>query len=433
MRGITASLTALSIATAAFATPVFAQTIAITGGRLIIGDGSAPIEGGTVLISQGHIIAAGRGLPIPAGAEQVDAAGKWITPGIVAGFSRLGLAGVDAVDPSNDTAAGGSAFNASIDIAPAINSDVEAIAVSRAAGVTRAVVSPEAGNAIFGGQGAIIDTGTDSRPVTKARAFQFMEYGETGARRSGGSRPAWFAVFRNVVAEVRDAARGAPRQDGQLKTADAQALIPVLNGTTRLLVHVESAPDILALIDLKKEFPSLNLVFVGATEGWRVGRQIAAAHIPVIASALNDLPDSFQQIAATQSNIGRMKAAGVKVAIGMIDDNDTRQAQNSMQYAGNLVALTHVPGATGLNWNDAFAAIAAIPADIVGMGAEIGSLRPGRRADVVLWDGDPLELGSGVEAVWIDGVRQSLVTRQTRLRDRYAKPQEGALPKAYER
>jgi imidazolonepropionase-like amidohydrolase len=201
----------------------------------------------------------------------------------------------------------------------------------------------------------------------------------------------------------------------------------------KLLVHVESAPDILAVLALKKVYPTLSLVLVGATEGWRVAPQIASAKVPVLASALNDLPDSFEQLAATQSNIGRMRAAGVKVAIGMINDNEARQAQLSMQYAGNLVALSKVPGATGLSWAQAFAAITSVPAEIAGLGAEIGSLRPGRRADVVLWDGDPLEGMSGVTDVWIDGVKQPLSTRQTRLRDRYLIPNEGALPNAYDR
>jgi len=122
----------------------------------------------------------------------------------------------------------------------------------------------------------------------------------------------------------------------------------------------------------------------------------------------------------------------VQVGVGMINDNEARQAQLSMQYAGNLVALNKVPGASGLSWDQAFAAITSVPADIAGMGAEIGSLRAGRKADVVIWDGDPLELTSGVQAVWIDGVKQSLTSRQTRLRDRYMQPAEAALPNAYD-
>ena len=414
-------------------TPALAQTIAITGGKVVIGDGSAPIDGGTVLVANGRVIAAGSNIAIPAGAQRIDATGKWVTPGIVAGFSRIGLAGVDGVDESNDTAAKSTPFSAALDIALAINPDVEAISVNRAAGVTRAVVSPDAGNAIFAGQGAVIDTGADHDPITRAKAFQFVEFGQTGASRAGGSRPAIFASFRNSLAEARDYQAGRLREDSLLKRADAAALVPVITGAQRLVVHVESAADILAVLSLKREYPTLSLVLVGVTEGWRVADRIAAAGVPVIASAVNDLPAGFDQIAATQSNVGRMKAAGISVAIGMIDDDDTRQAMHGAQYAGNLVALARVPGATGLSWNDAFAAITSKPAQAIGMGSEIGSLQPGRRGDVVIWDGDPLEVTSGVEAVWIDGVRQSLETRQTRLRMRYAHPQEGNLPKAYDR
>ena len=418
---------------ALIALPASAQTIAITGGKVVIGDGSAPVENGTVVITNGRVVAAGAGVAIPAGAERVDASGKWVTPGIVAGFTRMGLVGVDAVDPSNDTEARNSPFNASLDMAPAINPDVAAMAVNRAAGVTRAIVSPDAGNAIFAGQGAVIDTGNDLSPVTKAKAFQFVEFGETGARLAGGSRPALIAAFKTALGEASEAAKGIFRDDAMLKRADALALVPVVNGTMKLFVHAESAPDILMVLALKKDYPMLSLVLVGATEGWRVAPQIAAAKVGVLASALNDLPESFEQLAATQSNIGRMKKAGVEVAIGMINDNEARQAQLSMQYAGNLVALNKVPGATGLSWDQAFATISSVPADIAGLGGEIGSLRAGRKADVVIWDGDPLELTSGVQAVWIDGVKQSLVSRQTRLRDRYANPTEGALPNAYDR
>ena len=420
-------------AAALISTPAVAQTVAITGGKLVIGDGSAPIDGGTVVIRDGRIMAAGQTVTIPANATVINAAGKWVTPGIVAGFSRLGLAGVDAVDPSNDSGAKGSPFSASLDMAAGINPDVAAIAVNRAAGVTRAIVSPDAAATLFGGLGLIIDTGADADAVTRSKLFVFAEFGEVGARLSGGSRPALFAAFRNALSEAKDYQAGKLREDSLLKRADAAALVPVVNGQTKLLIHAESATDILAILDLKREFATLDLVLVGATEGWRVANRIAATGIPVIASALNDLPSSFEQIAATQSNVGRMKAAGVSVAIGMIDDSDTRQSMQAAQYAGNLVALTKVPGATGLNWNDAFAAITSKPAQVIGMGAEIGSLRAGLRGDVVIWDGDPLEVTSGVEAVWIDGVKQPLETRQTRLRERYATPGENGQPKAFDR
>lgn len=428
----------LAVALALIAAPVSAQTIAITNGTVAKGDGSAPIEGATVVIRDGRIVAAGSSVAVPANAQVIDAAGKWVAPGMVAGFSRVALVEVNAVEQTDDSDGGSAIFNAGLDVSTALNPKSVTVSVSRAGGVTRALVAPAVGTSIFAGQGAIIDLGDDWNPVTRARAFQFVELGEAAAAKAGGSRMGTHAWFRNALRQAQVYARnpagyGGQSSDDLLKKVDAEALAKVVQGQVPLLVHVEQARDILATLALKQEFPALRLVLVGATEGWTVAHEIAAAKVPVIASALNDLPAAFEQLAATQSNIGRMKAAGVDVAIGMIDDRDSHQLRYSPQYAGNLVALGRLPGAAGLSWADAFAAITSKPAEIMGVGNEIGSLLPGRRADVVIWSGDPLELSSTPEAVFIDGIRQPIETRQTRLRDRYRTPQEGDLPKAYER
>jgi imidazolonepropionase-like amidohydrolase len=421
-------------AVAAFALPVAAETIAITGGRVVVGDGSAPIEGGTVVIRDGKIIAAGANVTVPVGARKIDATGNWVTPGVFAGFTRLGLSEVDAVNGTNDKSGGKSGFSAAIDVAPAIDPFRSSFAINRAAGVTRAVVAPEAADNIFAGQGAIADLGVDSNPVTKARAFQFAEFGEEGAASAGGSRAGTHLHFRAMLREAQDYAAGRGTfDDDLLKAEDAKALLSVLKGETRLLIHVEGANDMLRLMELKREFPAIKMVFVGVSEGWRVARELAQAGIPVIASALNDLPATFEMLGATQSNIGRMKDAAVQVAIGMINDRDSHQLRYTTQYAGNIVSLQYVPGATGLTWDEAFAAISSVPAEIMGVGDRLGSLKAGRVADVVVWDGDPLELSSAAIAVIIDGVEQPLANRQNRLRDRYARPTEGDLPKAYDR
>lgn len=437
-RNMKKALLCVSAAAALLTVPAAAQTIAITGGKLVIGDGSVPIEGGTVVLRDGKVVAAGAGVAVPAGAQVVDATGRWVTPGLFAGFSRLGLVEVDAVRETNDASANTGDFSAAIDIVPAINAKVSAVAVNRAAGITRAVVAPEAPASIFAGMGALIDLGDDYNAVTKSRAFQFVELGETGSSKAGGSRASAFLEFRNGLIEARALANGqrgvaAHPHDALLNRQDAAALIPVVNGEIRLLVHVERAADILNVLKLRTEFPALKLVLVGVSEGWLVANEIAAAGVPVIASALNDLPSEFEKTAATQSNIGRMKRAGVTVAIGMINDNDSHRLHYSPQYAGNLVALQCVPGASGLTWDQAFAAISSGPAQAMGVDAMLGSLKPGRVGDVVIWDGDPLELSSAPVAVMIDGIQQPLDNRQARLRDRYRTPQEGALPKAYER
>ena len=418
----------------AMAAPAHAETVAITGGKVIIGDGSAPIEGGTVVIRDGNVVAAGANVSVPAGARTIDASGKWVTPGIFAGFSRLGLAEVDAVNGTNDKSGGKSGFSAAIDIAPAIDPFRSPIAVNRSAGVTRAVVAPEPAESIFAGQGAIADLGADSDPVSKSKAFQFVAFGEAGADNSGGSRAGNHLHFRAMLREAQAHAAGNDSfDDDLLKIEDARALQSVLRGETRLLVHVEGANDMLRLLELRRDFPAIKMIFVGASEGWRVADKLAAAGVPVIASALNDLPATFEMLGATQSNVGRMKDAGVKVAIGMINDRDAHQLRYSTQYAGNLVSLQRVPGATGLSWDEAFAAISSTPAEIMGVADRYGSLKPGRAGDVVIWDGDPLELYAAPTKVFIDGVEQPLGNRQDRLRDRYRTPQEGALPKAYDR
>ena len=419
------------------AAPAAAQTVAITGGTVVIGDGSDPIPNGTVVIRNGRVAAAGAGVAVPAGAQTVDASGRWVTPGLVGGFTRLGLVEVNAVDRTDDTAANDSHFSAGLDIAPAVNPMSSTIATNRAGGITRAIVAPATSARIFGGQGAVIDLGADMDPIMRARAFQFIEFGELGAGRAGGSRAASHAELRNALEQAQIYAAnpngyGGRSTDDLLNRIDARALVPVVRGEVPLLVHVEQARDILNAIALRDDFPRLRLVLVGASEGWTVAQQIAAADVPVIASALNDLPAQFERLASTQSNIGRMRDAGVRVAIGQIDDWDTHMIRYATQYAGNLVALTRVPGATGLSWGEAFASISSWPAEMMGLGDEIGSLRPGRRADVVIWDGDPLELSSNVETMLIDGVQQPLVTRQSRLRDRYLNVGETTLPQAYE-
>jgi imidazolonepropionase-like amidohydrolase len=456
----------VAILLAATVTPATAQTIAITGGMVALGDGSEPIPGGTVLIRNGRILAAGVNVGIPPDAQLVDARGKWVTPGIVAGFSRLGLSEIDlSGDGTTDDRATGGPFGAAIDVAPAVNPAYSTIAINRADGITRAVVAPNVARSIFAGQGAVIDLGADMEPITRARLFQFVEFGETGAETAGGSRASAFVLFRNALREAAELRRyaapisaargtetppeqpvvrnpnesreygpGAQRSEDILLTRfDAAALVPVLQGRQYLLIHVERARDILNVIQLKREYPSLRPIIVGGSEGWLVADRIAAARIPVIASGVNDLPASFEQLAATQSNVGRMRDAGVEIAIGMIDDNDTRYLFNERQYAGNLVALSNVPGASGLRWGEALAMITSRPAQILGLGREIGSLSAGRRADVVIWSGDPLQVTSNAEAVFIDGIQQPLDTRQTKLRERYRDLERDTLPEAYRR
>lgn len=452
---IGAALLALSL-------PAAAQDIAITNATIARGDGSEPVSGATVVVRGGKIVAAGPGVAVPAGVQTVDGTGKWVTPGLFAALTALGLSDAEGVNESNDLTARGSPFGAALDVAPALNPSSQHVMVARGGGITRASVASQPAGSIFGGQGAVVDLGADPRMVVRPRAFQFVALGEQGARIAGGSRTSAHALLRNALREARQYGSDArltssgrtaeietgddipidPRlldtaaersEDVLLTRFDAAALVPVVSGSQPLYVNVERAADIRSVLALKSEFPRLRLVIVGASEGWLAAREIAAAGVPVIAQPMNDLPASFEQLAATQSNVGRMVRAGVKVAIGGLFGTTGDQPKNMAQFAGNMVALTKVPGATGLSWGEAFAAITSIPAEISGQGGRAGVLAPGAAGDVVIWDGDPLEVTSAPERVFIDGVEQPRDNHQTQLRDRYRDLDTSALPKAYDR
>ena len=418
------------------ASPAAAQDMVITNANLVIGDGKGPIEGGTVVVRDGKVIAAGADVNAPADIAVVDAGGAWVTPGLFATISTLGIWDVGAVSESNDQRAGGAPFGAALDTAPIVNPNSQHILVHRAAGITRAATTTLPSASIFAGQGSIIDLGGDSQPIMQAKAFQMVDLGERGANIAGGSRAAAHALFKAALREAEALGSGLPRtpeiaQQGEvlLGRFDAEALRPVVSGEQKLYVHVERASDIRAVLALKDDFPKLDMVLVGASEGWIVAKDIAAAGVPVIADSLDDLPDTFEQLAATQSNIGRMARAGVKVAVNAVAMEDPRRLS---QHAGNLVALANVPGAAGLSWGQAFAAISSIPAQISGVGDQVGTLSAGSLGDIVIWDGDPLEVGSVPKVVYIAGVEQSLESHQSRLRDRFRNLDESELPKAYD-
>ncbi len=415
-----------------------AQDIAITNATVATGDGSAPIDNATVIIRGGKVVAVGQEVRPDPAIPTLDGTGTWVTPGLFATVTTLGIWDVGAVSQSNDTSASGSPFSAALDVAPIVNPNSQHIIIHRAAGITRAATTTGPSGSIFGGQGAIIDLDADGQPITKARAFQVVDLGEGGARRAGGSRASAHILFRAALREAQAliGKRGTPQtteivkdDEVMLSRFDAEALKPVVAGNQKLFVAVERAADIRSVLALKTEFPRLDLVLVGASEGWLVASEIAQAGVPVLADALDALPTGFDELAATQSNIGRMKAAGVIVGINVSGAENPRRLA---QHAGNLVGLARMPGATGLSWGEALASISSIPATISGMAGKAGVLKRGAFGDLVIWDGDPLEVSSAPVRVYIDGVEQPLDNHQSRLRERYRDLDESDLPKAYD-
>lgn len=398
-----------------------AQPVAIVGEKVWTGTAQGTLTDGVVVIDNGRIVSVGTGAA-PAGMAQVEA--EWVTPGLISAFSRTGTTEVPGEKSANDTGAGGSAFSAALNAADGFNPDATPIPVTRLEGFTRIAVAPDARSKMFAGQGFLADTSGLPGSVFAERAFAFIVMGERGAALSGGSRPASWSALRGALDDVRFfTARYMTHNEGNVLTRmDAQAFMPAARGDQLILIEARRASDLDAIMDFKQENPMLKIAIVGADEGWRVADRLAAMKIPVIIDAFSNLPSSFSQLAATSENAGRLAKAGVTIAIVNLDDS-SHQARLATQIAGNAVA-------NGLPFDDALAALTTAPAEIFGMEG-LGVLAPGARADVVAWDGDPLEITSAPTAVFIDGVSEPMESRQTKLRDRYLNLDESERPSAY--
>jgi imidazolonepropionase-like amidohydrolase len=401
-----------------------AQNIAITNAKVWTGTDAGTLENANIYISNGEISGLGVNFAPPSGTELIDAEGNWVTPGIFSAFSRTGIVEVGAEDSTNDTNAAGSPFSVALRAADGFNPAATPVDVTRIEGVTRIAVAPSTGGSMIAGQGFLADTSGDADSISDDRAFVFIDLGEGGAGLAGGSRSAAWAALRGAFADARGyPARFMAHNEGDTLTrADAQAFGRAVRGQQLILISAHRASDLRLVMDLKQENPNLNLAIVGADEGWIVADELAAANIPVIVDPFQNLPASFSQLGATSKNAERLIAAGVPTAFSYLGDNG-HQARLVLQSAGNAAA-------NGVGFDDAMAAMTTVPAAIFGVDNS-GTIERGSTADLVIWDGDPLEITSAPVAVFIDGEVQSLESRQTKLRDRYLELDESEKPLAY--
>jgi imidazolonepropionase-like amidohydrolase len=392
-----------------------AGTIAITNAEIHTLGRAGVITHGTLVIRDHRIEAVGENLPVPAGAKVIDAAGKPVTPGLFDPYTNLGIKEIDGVAESDDSAAKHSHIGAALDAADAFNPRSTLIPVSRVEGLTRAATAPESGGeaGLIAGQGAVVSLGSLSQWLVKPKAAMYAEIGEGGAKLAGGSRSAAWATLREYLEEVRHA--GTPRLNpdhpGDLTLLEVEALKPVLAGEEPLVLYVNRASDIVAAVKFAED-NNIRLVVRGGAEAWLVAPQLAERQVPVILDPRLDLPQHFETLAARADAAVLLQKAGVLVAFALDDEFNTHNARNLRQLAGD--AVTH-----GLDKESALAAITLNPARIYGLEGSLGTLEAGKLADVVLWDGDPLETTSYPRTVFIDGQEVPATTRQTQLRDRY--------------
>ena len=202
-------------------------------------------------------------------------------------------------------------------------------------------------------------------------------------------------------------AKGETR-DYSLPKSDLEALLPVLKGSVPLVVRVNRSSDIEALLRFASDFPQLRLILAGAAEACMHAPALAEAKIPVILDALGDGPSGFDSLHGRAENAALLHQAGVPIILSTFSALDGRELT---QYAGNAVR-------SGLPYAAALAALTSTPAQAFGL-ENYGVLRVGAQASMVAWQGDPLELRTQVNGLWVDGNPQDLTTRQTELLDRY--------------
>lgn len=369
------------------------------------------LERTDVLVRSGRVAAVGTGLAAP-GATVVEADGRPLTPGLFGGITALGVVEislekttVDNASPHGDDEGGDAGPRPEFDVALSFNPDSAVIGVNRVEGITYAMVAPGAvsGAAVIAGQGSVarLDGRADAMAAGSRTLFAGL-----GA---GTSRAAQFMLLEQATREARPTPQMRDGDFRLLTPAGREVLARYLSGG-RIAFAVDRATDIRQVLAYARRQGARPIV-IGGAQAWQVAGALAQAQVPVILDPLVDLPDSFDQVGATLENAARLHRAGVRIAFTNTNDG-THNARKVRQAAG--VAVAH-----GLPWEAALAALTANPADIFGLGAEYGRIAPGYVADLVLWSGDPLEVTTVAQQVWIDGRAQSMRSRQTELRDRY--------------
>ena len=381
--------------------------IAIVGGRVYTMESPEPLRDATVLIADGRIEAVGTDIEVPFEYRQIDATGKIVTPGLIESYSQLGIVEIWAEGTTVDSHVEEYAVGPSLDVSFAINPASTLFAVNRMGGVTRAVVAPLPGADPLAGLGATIRLGLEDVLVA-SRVALFGDVTPGAADFTGGSRA---VLLQRLHGAFEEAARFSPnryRAEGNdYSRQDMAALKEFLRSGKPLVLHVNRAVDILRCIELAEAY-GLRLIVLGGAEAWKVREALATAGVVVILSSTANLPVGFDALGARLDNAALLREAGVDV---LYTGSETHNTRNLRQLAGNAVAQ-------GVPWYDALDSLtrkAALTWDM----PDAGVLRLGAVADVVVWNGDPLEVTTWAEQVVIDGELMQMRSRQTRLFERY--------------
>jgi len=404
-------------------------TYALTNARIVtVTNGT--IENGTLIIEGDRISAIGTDVAIPDGAEVMDLSGQSVYPGMIDSGTRLGLSEVSSVDLTED-------YDELGDLTPhvkaltAVNPNSVLIPVTRVSGVTTVVTEPTSG--LFPGQAALINLhGYTPEQMHTGVSLMSMTFPATGRRGWWDRRSeddiakaakerldklnlTWhMAQFYARIDSAHTAnPDGNPRPD---YLPAMQSMVPVVRGDMHLLITVNMAKDIQAVLKWIEEKGIDNVILTGLAEGWRVADEIAAAGVPCLVGPVLSVPtrqsDRFDKAYA---NAGLMHKAGVKVAIRTGEIENVRNLPFNAGFAA----------AYGLGKEEALRAVTIVPAEIFGVADEVGSLEVGKKATLFISDGDPFETRTNINQVFIDGWMIPMESRHTRLYDEFLERSPG--------
>ncbi len=394
-----------------------AADVLIRGARVHTVTPKGTLENADVLVRGGKIASVGSGLTAPAGVTVVNANGRALTPGIFGGLTRIGLQEVQIEASTNDGNLADTMplhdmqLRPEFDPTPQFNPRSVAVPVARVAGVTWTVLSPShpasGGGMFVTGQGSAVSLDGRFDAALNGSRSLFVDLSTDTVSVSGGSRASQFMLLDQAVRETRSPA--SPSGHELLHPAGRDALTRYLAGG-RVVFKADRAVDIRQAVAFAQS-NGMKPVIAGGAEAWVVASYLARAGVPVLLDPLVNLPASFDKMGARLDNAALLSRAGVRIAF-TLEEDPTQRAGRIRQVAGNAVAH-------GLASDVALAAITATPADIFGVGSTRGRIAQGQVADLVLWSGDPLEVTSIADQVWIAGNAIQMTSRQTELRDRY--------------
>ncbi len=413
------------------------KTFALKGGTLLtISHGT--IENGVLVMSAGKITALGsaKSVTIPKDAQVIDVTGMTVYPGLIDSESYLGLTEISAESSTNDLIETSDEIMPHMHVYDAFHAESELIPVARLNGITNAIVAPQSQDTLPGQDSFIQLDGKSANDMLLVRDIA-MPLNFTGEQRRNESwekrkfpqtRMGLAAQLRQAFMDAQDyserwADYEKKKSDSAAKPDDKkgppsppkhdlklEALLPYLQGKKAIVLAAQEPSDLETAVGLARQF-NLKFVLNHISHSQSVLDYVASLKVPVIVGPIYEDPKSYERYDAVYKLPGELYKRGVKIAFASYDAHAVR----NLPYAAGFAT------AFGLPHDEAMKAITLNPAEIWGVADQLGSLDVGKTANVVVANGDPLDVKTDVKRVFIAGQEVPMTSRQTELRDRYSR------------